>query len=271
MRFIKAVMKMSSGCSPAMDSGLRNASSRTAKSRRKDLDFTDRLRGLQCTFTIDFLTRHPGPHAEPVKGFSNMSNGDVISLLYWMIYSDLSMPGQNIQVTHSDGICEERITPNSVKSRVVKTLPADYYTKFLSDNAKNRKPSPSEYDVNRLSLREAYRFAYAKPVRSLFPLEQTPGLISLLAGKPNPSTFPFTSFSFSARSPLDDNIDVVLKLSDDELAEGLQYGATAGYEPLRQWMYGLQEAFHGRNRNEGWGLSIGSGSQDLIYKARGSV
>ncbi|KAF8072222.1 PLP-dependent transferase [Lyophyllum atratum] len=158
---------------------------------------------------------------------------------------------ENIQVTHSDGILEEEpITPNKATSRIVKSLPADYYTRFLSESAKSRKPSP---------------------IRSLFPLEHTPGLISLLAGKPNPSTFPFTSFSFSARSPLDDNIDVTLKLSDSELAKGLQYGATAGYEPLCDWIYGLQEFSHGRKRSEGWGLSIGSGSQDLIYKAVASL
>lgn len=61
----------------------------------------------------------------------------------------------------------------------------------------------------------------------------------MLAGKPNPSIFPFTSFSFSGRSPLDDNIDVVLKLTDSDLAQGLQYCATTGYQPLRNWILGL--------------------------------
>lgn len=103
-------------------------------------------------------------------------------------------------------------------------------------------------------------------VRSLFPLEATPGLISLLAGKPNPSTFPFTSLSFTARSPTDPSKESEIKVDSGALAAGLQYGATSGYPQLCEWVYGLQEIMHGRKRGEGWHLSIGSGSQDLIFK-----
>ncbi|KAJ2917353.1 hypothetical protein MD484_g3074, partial [Candolleomyces efflorescens] len=38
-------------------------------------------------------------------------------------------------------------------------------------------------------------------------------------------------------------------------------------KPLLDWLFGLQEYFHGRKRDEGWRISVGSGSQDLIYKA----
>ncbi|KAH0584832.1 hypothetical protein H2248_008110 [Termitomyces sp. 'cryptogamus'] len=127
-----------------------------------------------------------------------------------------------------------------------KALPVDYYTPFLSDLAKRRKPSA---------------------IRSLFPLEHTPGLISLLAGKPNPTTFPFTSFSFTAESPTKGEADVEVKIGSTELAHGLQYGATAGYEKLWEWFVGLQEFVHCRKKTEDWSISIGSGSQDLIYKA----
>ncbi|KAG6827876.1 hypothetical protein H0H92_010145 [Tricholoma furcatifolium] len=133
----------------------------------------------------------------------------------------------------------------SVEEWPAKALPAEYYNDFLSKDAKDRKPSP---------------------IRSLFPLEHTPGLISLLAGKPNPSTFPFTSFSFTANSPVENGADVSLTVDEKELAAGLQYGATAGYEPLCEWLYGLQEFSHGRKRGADWALSVGSGSQDLIYK-----
>ncbi|KNZ77518.1 Kynurenine/alpha-aminoadipate aminotransferase, mitochondrial [Termitomyces sp. J132] len=126
-----------------------------------------------------------------------------------------------------------------------KALPVDYYTPFLSDLAKRRKPSA---------------------IRSLFPLEHTPGLISLLAGKPNPTTFPFTSFSFTAESPTKGEADVEVKIGSTELAHGLQYGATAGYEKLWEWFVGLQEFVHCRKKTEDWSISIGSGSQDLIYK-----
>ncbi|KAG5635832.1 hypothetical protein DXG03_005224 [Asterophora parasitica] len=89
----------------------------------------------------------------------------------------------------------------------------------------------------------------------------------MLAGKPNPSTFPFTSLNFTARSPSNENSEASLSLTEEELALGLQYDATAGFEPLCDWIRGLQEYSHGRKSSEGWGLSIGSGSQDLLYKA----
>ncbi|KAJ7447080.1 PLP-dependent transferase [Mycena galericulata] len=128
----------------------------------------------------------------------------------------------------------------------------NFYTPFLSDVAKTRLPSP---------------------IRSLFPLEATPGVISLLAGKPNPTTFPFTSFSFTARAPppeddqADSAEDIALSISGADLAAALQYGATGGMAPLVDWLHGLQSIVHGRERGEGWTLSVGSGSQDLLSKA----
>ena len=103
-------------------------------------------------------------------------------------------------------------------------------------------------------------------VRSLYPLEATPGIISLLAGKPNPDTFPFTSFSFSARSPINPKEETVLTIEGNELTQALQYGPTTGEKQLVNWIEGLQEFSHGRKKNEGWRVSIGAGSQDLIFK-----
>jgi tryptophan aminotransferase len=97
-------------------------------------------------------------------------------------------------------------------------------------------------------------------------LEKSPGLISLLAGKPNPSTFPFNSLTFTAKSPVNPQEDVKLTMDGDDLAQCLQYGDTAGLKALLDWFMGLQELSHGRRRNEGWRISVGSGSQDLIYK-----
>jgi len=98
------------------------------------------------------------------------------------------------------------------------------------------------------------------------PLEATPGLISLLAGKPNGSMFPFTSFSFTARSPTDPSQETTTTIDGVDLAQSLQYGPTDGYKGLLEWLYGLQEKAHGRKKGEGWRISVGSGSQDLIYK-----
>lgn len=129
---------------------------------------------------------------------------------------------------------------------MVKSLPSEHYQYFLSDLAKERKPSP---------------------IRGLYPLESRPGLISLLAGKPNATTFPLTSIELTSRSPTDPSQQIKTEVSGAVLAEGLQYGPTAGLPSLIDWVYGLQDVEHGRKKGEGWRVSIGSGSQDLIYKA----
>lgn len=91
-------------------------------------------------------------------------------------------------------------------------------------------------------------------------------MISLLAGKPNASTFPFTSLSFNARSPSDPDSETTLTIDGAELTQGLQYGDTTGLKGLLDWLHGLQELSHGRKREEGWRIAMGAGSQDLIYK-----
>lgn len=100
----------------------------------------------------------------------------------------------------------------------------------------------------------------------MYPLESRPGLISLLAGKPNATTFPLTSIQLKARSPTDPGQEITTELDGKTLAEGLQYGPTAGIPSLIDWVYGLQEREHGRKKGEGWRVSIGSGSQDVIFK-----
>lgn len=103
-------------------------------------------------------------------------------------------------------------------------------------------------------------------VRGLYPLERKPGLISLLAGKPNDAMFPFESFSFSITDPSHSSPSIPVSLTGVSLAEGLQYGPTAGLPRLVEWFTGLQERVHGRKPSEGWRLTVGNGSQDVIYK-----
>jgi tryptophan aminotransferase len=105
-------------------------------------------------------------------------------------------------------------------------------------------------------------------VRSLLPLESRPGMISLLAGKPNAASFPFTSLSFTARDPRSGE-ESALQIAPENLSAGLQYGPTAGFPPFVEWLVGLQEREHGRHRSEGWRVSVGVGSQDLINKVSG--
>lgn len=147
----------------------------------------------------------------------------------------------------------------------IESLPSKFYTPFLSDLAKERKPSPSELHPFLHSIDMKFQPFY-NTVRGLYPLESRPGLISLLAGKPNSSTFPLTSLQFKSRSPTNPSEENTTEVSGKELAEGLQYGPTAGIPSLCEWVYGLQEKVHGRHKGEGWRVSIGSGSQDVIYK-----
>ena len=102
-------------------------------------------------------------------------------------------------------------------------------------------------------------------VRALLPLEDRPGVISLLAGKPNADTFPITSLQFTLRDPVT-NEEVPVSLSEKELARSLQYSGSKGIPDLLDWLIGLLEYSHGRKRGEGWDLTFGTGSSDLIYK-----
>lgn len=103
-------------------------------------------------------------------------------------------------------------------------------------------------------------------VRGLFPLEKIPGMISLLAGKPNPSTFPFSSLTVSLKPIIPGDTVEVLTIDGDHLTEALQYSATAGLPQLCKWIEELQTKVHKRVKDDTWRVSVGSGSQDLIAK-----
>ncbi|KAJ9107698.1 hypothetical protein QFC21_001158 [Naganishia friedmannii] len=94
-------------------------------------------------------------------------------------------------------------------------------------------------------------------IRGLFPLEK-PGVVSFLAGKPNPATFPFESVTLHLKPPLgidlgdvayakglegtvdqegndikvDEKGQIVLELEGRDMQEALQYGPTAGIPRL---------------------------------------
>ncbi|KAJ6562077.1 pyridoxal phosphate-dependent transferase [Mycena capillaripes] len=112
-------------------------------------------------------------------------------------------------------------------------------------------------------------------IRGLFPLENIPGMISLLAGRPNSSTFPFESITMKLKPTLagmpastgDGDDPFTIALENEELNEALQYGMTAGVARLITWIVGFQTHVHRREKDESWSITIGSGSQDLMYKA----
>ena len=68
----------------------------------------------------------------------------------------------------------------------------------------------------------------------------------------------------AADAPTDPGTPIII--GDQQLAAGLQYGATDGYKPLIEWLRGLQERSHKRQAGEGWRITMGSGSQDSLYK-----
>ncbi|KAH7102888.1 TdiD protein [Auriculariales sp. MPI-PUGE-AT-0066] len=121
------------------------------------------------------------------------------------------------------------------------------YSSFLSDVSKSRVPNP---------------------IRGLLHLETFPNVISLLAGKPNPATFPITSISFNARNPLKDGKEESFNLTQEEVAVALQYNMIAGVPELVAWLADFQAHEHKRAKDSAvWRLSVGAGGQDMIYKA----
>ncbi|KAM0748515.1 PLP-dependent transferase [Meredithblackwellia eburnea MCA 4105] len=120
------------------------------------------------------------------------------------------------------------------------------HTTFLSERSLKRPPSA---------------------IRALLPLEALPGMISLQAGKPAPETFPFKSISLEVTG--EDGKNKKLEINGPSLIESLQYSATAGIPRLVTFLEEWQMKSHcrGTPAEEGWSLSVTSGSQDAITKA----
>ncbi|QRV87153.1 aminotransferase class I and II protein [Ceratobasidium sp. AG-Ba] len=120
-------------------------------------------------------------------------------------------------------------------------------------------------------------------IRGLIPYELQPGLISLLAGKPNPQTFPIEDISLTVRSPAGPQpyqssasesaiVRETLVIKNEDLATALQYTFTDGIPELRKLLSNFQTIEHGVNIDDvGLQLTMGSGSQDLLYKAFSSL
>lgn len=158
------------------------------------------------------------------------------------------MPGSIPRPSHQEDpqstLCEDIAIGNPPTERRI--LPDEFYSPFFSDFAIRR---PND------------------PIRQFGALDQSPGILSFLAGKPNPATFPITSLQFMARDPTNADSPIKIELTPLELQTALQYNLTAGIYGLRDWLTGLQEEVHGRKPDDTWTLCVGAGSQDLIYKA----
>lgn len=112
-------------------------------------------------------------------------------------------------------------------------------------------------------------------IRSLFPLENIPGMLSLLAGKPNPDTFPLSAITLEIKPKGNNTEPVRVRIDGKALSDGLQYGPTAGIKELNDWLVDWQVRVHEREvvkpgqEKDGkspWRVSVGMGSQDLLTK-----
>lgn len=176
---------------------------------------------------------------------------------------------QTTVTTHSDGIPvveTQNVTSPYLSETSQAQSPSDeFYRSKFSTLAKNRAYDGSELNLRSVCLQSGADISFL-PVRAVLHLEQRPGVISLLAGKPHAATYPFTSLGFSVRDPIDPSKEVPVQLTAEELEFGLQYSPTVGIPSLIEWIYGLQEIAHGRKREDGWKISVGNGSHDLMYK-----
>ncbi|SPO46582.1 related to aromatic amino acid aminotransferase I [Moesziomyces antarcticus] len=126
------------------------------------------------------------------------------------------------------------------------------YTSLLSDTARNRMPSA---------------------IRSLFPAELIPGMVSLLSGKPNSDTFPFQRIVLELKPAQPDAAPEQIAIEGGDLDVALQYSATSGIPKLVEWIQTFQSKIHARplvaneqGAGKVWRCSFGNGSQDLLTK-----
>ncbi|WVO15334.1 hypothetical protein L204_102990 [Cryptococcus depauperatus] len=129
--------------------------------------------------------------------------------------------------------------------------------------------SPIEYLNDRAKIIEI------DGIRALMEVEG-PNVVSFIltpfsAGRPSPETFPFSSITLSLKSPLGlsgsaNTVPELVTIEGPDLDTALQYGLPAGLPKLCNWLADLQSHVHKKDKNE-FAISLGSGSQDLMYKA----
>lgn len=136
-------------------------------------------------------------------------------------------------------------------------------------------------DYTRLVSQE-YQRRPQPAIRGLLAHESKPEMISFLAGKPNPSGFPFDSISVTlkpdavmSRDP-DTNAPTKLVIQGETLERALQYGSTSCDKLFSEAISEIVAAVHGRTMDDGtpagdFDLAVGTGSQDLLAKASVSL
>ena len=98
------------------------------------------------------------------------------------------------------------------------------YTKFFSDVALARRPSPIR-------------------VLTAIQAQAGPEMISLAGGQPNPGLFPITALSFVANGQN-------YSLSSKMVAKGLQYAPSKGIPEFTKCIVNLRHRYHGKTAHE---------------------
>ncbi|WRT69201.1 uncharacterized protein IL334_006185 [Kwoniella shivajii] len=101
------------------------------------------------------------------------------------------------------------------------------------------------------------------------PLPAHPGQ-HVLAGRPNPTTFPFSSITLNLKSPLGESSSEKqdsITIETEDLDVALQYSPSPGLKKLVDWAVDFQSYAHNKKNDGSWTVSFGSGSQDLMSKA----
>ena len=118
------------------------------------------------------------------------------------------------------------------------------YTEFFSDVSRKRQPSA---------------------IRSLMPLLQVPGMISLGGGLPNPATFPFKSLTVELKN------GEKYTLSDSTLDVALQYSPTNGLPSFLAHLETLRQVYHTLDGKEGSGTNGDYGIPRVSMVSTGST
>jgi len=143
----------------------------------------------------------------------------------------------------------------------------------------NGKAHAKEYHSARF-LSDRAKATEIDGIRGLL-IHEKPEVVSFLAGKPNPLTFPFEAITLTLKTPLSQltsphasgngngngsTTHETITIDGAQLDSALQYGPTQGLTHFVKWLEGFQGEVHNREMDGRWSVSVGGGSQDLMYK-----
>ncbi|EFI27018.1 kynurenine/alpha-aminoadipate aminotransferase [Coprinopsis cinerea okayama7 len=128
----------------------------------------------------------------------------------------------------------------------------------MQESTKGKVPSSPPGPSQTLALPPTFyadKLSNAAKARKPCPIGSKSGILSMVLGQPNPSTFPFEKLTIQVKPTTaagagDDNVrdvttNLVLELQE-ELEVALQYGQTAGVTELVEWIQEMMSDVHAR-------------------------